>query len=92
MNQRAKAKPAIRQQSSSNFFADAAPAIGGIVSVLIAYLFQKQLFADLYFYPLTILLFVWLFGAMMWCAFSVMQHAEALAERLATIGSPFRRC
>ena len=41
MNQRAKARPAtVRPQGSSNFFADAAPAIGGILSVLIAYTFQ----------------------------------------------------
>jgi Ca2+:H+ antiporter len=87
MNQRAKPRPATaRQQRSSNFFADAAPAIGGILSVLIAYTFRGELFADLNFYPLTLLLFVWLFGAMMWCAFSVMQHAEALAERL---GEPY---
>ena len=87
MNQRAKAKPAtIRPPKSVNFFADAAPAIGGILSVLIAYTFQKQLFADLNFYPLTLLLFIWLFGAMVWCAFSVMRHAEALAEKL---GEPY---
>ncbi len=52
MNQRAKAKPAaVRQHKSSTVFADAAPAIGGILSVLIAYTFQSELFADLYFYP-----------------------------------------
>jgi len=35
---------------------------------------------------LTILLFVWLFGMMMWCAFGVVRHAEAVAERL---GEPY---
>jgi len=35
---------------------------------------------------LTILLFVWLFGTMMWCAFGVVRHAEAVAERL---GEPY---
>lgn len=64
----------------------ASPAIAGFVSVLIAYLYQDSLFADLTNYPITILLFVWLFGTMMWCAFAVVRHAEAVAERL---GEPY---
>ena len=32
------------------------------------------------------LMFVWLFGAMIWCAFGVVRHAEALAELL---GEPY---
>ncbi|HMK40218.1 MAG TPA: calcium:proton antiporter [Methyloceanibacter sp.] len=64
----------------------AGPAIAGFVSVLVAYLYQDSLFADLTNYPITILLFVWLFGTMMWCAFAVVRHAEAVAERL---GEPY---
>jgi Ca2+:H+ antiporter len=64
----------------------ASPAMAGFVSVLIAYLYQDSLFADLNNYPITILLFVWLFGTMMWCAFAVVRHAEAVAERL---GEPY---
>jgi Ca2+:H+ antiporter len=87
MNQRTKAKPASAEpQGLRAFLAAAAPAIAGIISAAIAYSFQKQLFADLYNYPLTILLFLWLFGSMMWCAFSVMRHADAIAEKL---GEPY---
>ena len=62
------------------------PATAGFLSVLIAYLYQDTLFADLGNYPRTILLFAWLFGTMMWCAFAVVRHAEAVAERL---GEPY---
>ena len=66
----------------------AAPAIAGMVSALLAYHFEQPLFADLHNFPLTILLFVWLFGTMMWCAFSVVRHADAIAEKL---GEPTAR-
>jgi hypothetical protein len=39
------------------------PAIAGIGSVILADIFQQTLFSNLDNYPLTILLFVWLFGA-----------------------------
>ncbi len=64
----------------------ASPALAGFISVVIAYLYQDTLFADLTNYPRTVLLFVWLFGTMMWCAFAVVRHAEAVAERL---GEPY---
>jgi Ca2+:H+ antiporter len=64
----------------------ASPAFAGFVSVIVDYLYQDTLFADLTNYPLTILLFLWLFGTMMWCAFAVVRHAEAVAERL---GEPY---
>ena len=63
-----------------------APAITGIVSVLLAYQFEQPLFSDLHNFALTILLFVWLFGTMMWCAFGAVRHAEAIAEKL---GEPY---
>ncbi len=87
MDQRTKAKPApIKQQAPRGFLADAAPAIAGIISAALAYAFQQQLFGDLYNYPLTILLFLWLFGTMLWCAFGVMRHADAVADML---GEPY---
>ena len=61
------------------------PSPGWPVSLL-AYGFRRELFADLHNIPLTALLFLWLFGIMMWCAFSVVRHAEAIAERL---GEPY---
>jgi Ca2+:H+ antiporter len=64
----------------------ASPAAAGFLSVLIAHLYQDSLFSDLTNYPLTVLLFIWLFGTMMWCSFGVVRHAEAVAERL---GEPY---
>jgi Ca2+:H+ antiporter len=64
----------------------AGPAAAGFLSVLIAHLYQDTLFSDLTNYPLTVLLFIWLFGTMMWCSFGVVRHAEAVAERL---GEPY---
>ncbi len=63
-----------------------APALAGMASVAVAYVFRRELFADLHNIPLTAILFLWLFGTMMWCAFSVVRHAEAIAERL---GEPY---
>jgi Ca2+/H+ antiporter len=69
-----------------SFLVAEAPAIAGMVSALIAYAFEDVLFADLNNYPLTILLFIWLFGTMMWCAFGAVRHADAVAVRL---GEPY---
>ena len=66
--------------------ADMLPAVAGLASLALAYGFRRELFADLHDIPLTALLFLWLFGIMMWCAFSVVRHAEAIAERL---GEPY---
>ena len=64
----------------------AAPAVAGMVSVVLAYLFRRELFGDLHNIQLTALLFLWLFGTMMWCAFSAVRHAGAIAERF---GEPY---
>ena len=87
MNQRETAEPArIEKQSLRSFLVAEAPAIVGLVSALVFYAFERQLFADLHNYPLIILLFLWLFGTMMWCAFSVVRHADAVAVKL---GEPY---
>ena len=57
-----------------------------MASVGLAYLSGPGLFSDLHNIPLTVLLFLWLFGAMMWCAFSVVRHATAIADQL---GEPY---
>jgi predicted outer membrane lipoprotein len=72
---------AARKQEWRALLATLAPAIAGIGSVVLATVLQQTLFSDLENYPLTIFLFVWLFGTMMWCAFSVVRHAEAVASR-----------
>ena len=85
MNQR-ETFPAATTLDLRTLLRIASPATAGFISVIIAYLYQDKLFADLTNYPLTLLLFIWLFGTMMWCAFGVVRHAEAVAERL---GEPY---
>jgi Ca2+:H+ antiporter len=87
MNQRETFEPAAsKKQYWRALLAAEGPAIAGMASVVLANLFEQPLFSDLHNYPLTILLFLWLFGTMMWCAFGVVRHAEAVAERL---GEPY---
>jgi hypothetical protein len=91
MNKRETFEPAAaRKQDWRVLLATLAPAIAGIRGVILADIFQQMLFSNLNNYPLTVLLFVWLFGTMMWCAFSVVRHAEAVAERL--LRSSWARC
>jgi hypothetical protein len=87
MNQHETAEPVRTEKPDlRSFLVAEAPAIAGMVSALIAYAFEDVLFADLNNYPLTILLFIWLFGTMMWCAFGAVRHADAVAVRL---GEPY---
>jgi hypothetical protein len=82
MNQHETAEPVRTEKPDlRSFLVAEAPAIAGMVSALIAYAFEDVLFADLNNYPLTILLFIWLFGTMMWCAFGAVRHADAVAVR-----------
>jgi Ca2+:H+ antiporter len=83
----ARSAPAPEPQSELRSMLRAeAPTILGILSLAAISLFHGPLFADLHNYPLTALLFLWLFATMLWCAFGVVRHAEALAERL---GEPY---
>jgi Ca2+:H+ antiporter len=87
MNQRETFEPAAaKKQYWRTLLKSEAPALTGMGSVILANLFEQPLFSDLHNYPLTVLLFLWLFGTMMWCAFGVVRHAEAVAERL---GEPY---
>ena len=63
-----------------------APTFAGIGTAILFFLFHDALFADLGNYPRTILIFIWLFGVMLWNAFGVVRHAEAVAEKL---GEPY---
>jgi len=87
MNPRETVKaPIPAKQDLWSFLVAEAPALAGIVTTVLFYAFQQTLFANLENYPLTIALFLWLFGTMMWCAFGVVRHAEAVAEEL---GEPY---
>src|SRR6188768_1179141 len=73
MNQRETFEPATAsRQDWRALLSTVGPVVAGIGSVLVANVFQQTLFSDLHNYPLTILLFVWLFGMMMCCAFGVV--------------------
>jgi Ca2+:H+ antiporter len=63
-----------------------APTIAGVLTTLAAFAFEGPLFGNLQNHVFTILVFVWLFGVMLWCAFGVMRHANAIAWHL---GEPY---
>jgi Ca2+:H+ antiporter len=60
--------------------------IAGIVTTIIFFTVGKEWAADLDSLPWLIFVFTWLFGVMIWCAFGVVRHADALAELL---GEPY---
>ncbi len=87
MNQRETFEPALPKTWDARALAkEIAPTAAAVLSILIAHIFGGTLFSDLGNYSLTVALFLWLFGTMMWCAFSVVRHAEAIAEKL---GEPY---
>lgn len=88
MMQRETSAPAPRAKPRGLFayVAAEAPTVAGIVTTILFFTFQDALFADLSNYPRTIFLFVWLFGVMLWGAFGVVRHADAVANKL---GEPY---
>jgi Ca2+:H+ antiporter len=68
------------------FFISEAPAIAGILTTLIFFAFGRTILSNLQEDALTVVLFLWLFGIMMWCSFGVVRHADAVAEK---IGEPY---
>jgi len=62
------------------------PVLVGVLTTAIFYTVGDVLLSDLNNHPLSGALFVWLFAVMVWCAFGVVRHAEALAHRL---GEPY---
>jgi Ca2+:H+ antiporter len=63
-----------------------APAIAGILTTIVFFAFGDTFLADLSNHLRTVVLFAFLFGVMMWCAFAVVTHADAVAEYL---GEPY---
>lgn len=49
-------------QSHSRTLSFFAPTVGGLFSAVLVFAFQGPLFGELHNYPLTILVFIWLFG------------------------------
>jgi len=60
--------------------------VAGVLTTVIFYTVGKEWTAELDSAPWLLLMFVWLFGVMVWCAFGVVRHADALAEIL---GEPY---
>ncbi|WP_244500420.1 calcium:proton antiporter [Methyloceanibacter methanicus] len=60
--------------------------IVGVVTTALFFTVGKEWLADLTSLNWLGLMFVWLFGVMIWCAFGVVRHADALAEIL---GEPY---
>ncbi len=84
----AKASPKLRPDTGG-FVERLRPELGliaGIVTTVIFFTVGKEWLADLENAPRVALLFAWLFGVMIWCAFGVVRHADALAELL---GEPY---
>jgi Ca2+:H+ antiporter len=62
------------------------PVLVGAATTLIFFTVGASWTDDLTHLGMTAALFIWLFAVMIWCAFGVVRHAEALAEHL---GEPY---
>ena len=60
--------------------------IVGFITVVTFFSVGKTWMVNLENLPWLAIMFIWLFGVMVWCAFGVVRHAEALAERF---GEPY---
>jgi len=60
--------------------------IAGFITVVTFFSVGRAWMANLENLPWLSIMFIWLFGVMVWCAFGVVRHAEALAERF---GEPY---
>lgn len=60
--------------------------VAGIVTTVMFFTMGETWLADLDSLPWLVVMFAWLFGVMLWCAFGVVRHADALAELL---GEPY---
>jgi Ca2+:H+ antiporter len=69
-----------------SLLAGEAPAIAGILTTIVFFAYGDTLLGNLPYHWLTAGLFIWLFGIMMWCSFSVVRHADAIAAKL---GEPY---
>ena len=87
MNQREAVEPAIgKAQNPWRDLSAVTPTIAGLITVTLVYAFRAPLFGDLQNHVHTLLVFLWLFGVILWCAFGVVRHADAVAWRL---GEPY---
>jgi Ca2+:H+ antiporter len=81
-----QAKPAPAKSSLTTTLRAEAPLLAGAATTAIFFTVGKAWTEDFSHPFLTVLLFLWLFAVMVWCAFGVVRHAEVLAEHL---GEPY---
>lgn len=60
--------------------------MAGVITALFFFAVGDTLLSDLENHALTVVMFFWLFGVMMWGSFGVVRHADAVAEKL---GEPY---
>lgn len=85
----AKSSAASSAKHHQGFFGRLRSEVGllaGIVTTVLFYTIGKEWIADLDNLPWLVFTFAWLFGVMIWCAFGVVRHADALADIL---GEPY---
>jgi Ca2+:H+ antiporter len=75
-----------QQNPIAEYFNVGAAPLVGAASLLLISLLHEPLYTDLNNFAVTLPLFVGLFAVMMWCAFNVVRHADALAGIL---GEPY---
>ncbi|MEG6509096.1 calcium:proton antiporter [Methyloligella sp. 2.7D] len=85
MNKEEKKHAAMHEKGLAATVISGGPAGVGLGTMLAFVLLESVFFQDLHNYPVTILLFIWLFVVMIWCAFGVLRHAEVIA---ASLGEP----
>jgi Ca2+:H+ antiporter len=83
---RKAATPLGAAKPARSLLAGEAPAIAGILTTIVFFAYGDTLLGNLQNHWLTAGLFIWLFGIMMWCSFSVVRHADAIAAKL---GEPY---
>lgn len=84
--QRKAATPPPAAEPARSLLAGEAPVIAGVLTTIVFFAYGDTLLGNLPNHWLTAGLFIWLFGIMMWCSFSVVRHADAIAAKL---GEPY---
>lgn len=74
------------KNSNKNIIISNINMIVGVLTTVIFFTIGREWLSDLGNIPWLAVIFVWLFVVMIWCAFGVVHHGEALAELL---GEPY---
>ena len=80
------ARPKPKPQSLKQRVGTELPTLVGLIATIVVLIFQQPLFGNLGQDPVSLIEFIGLFGVMLWCAFGVVRHADAIASHL---GEPY---